>query len=200
MRALSHRFGFTLVEVNLAIGIMAAGVLSMCGLYALGYRENIQSEDDVVSTAYADACIAPIVAALSSPQLTWDDWLKIGASGSGSSQNKVNSNVDALLPENGWDDYVDVIKNSVDEYEFKVVKNPNAIANGVIGKLSSVFSASKISVSPTFPSEYYYALVITRSGSVVQIAFRMGRRREQLMNQPIYVTEVMFQGGWGKTE
>ena len=55
------RKGFTLVEVNLAIFIMAVGVLSMCGLYSLGYRENRQSVEDVASASYADAYLAPLI-------------------------------------------------------------------------------------------------------------------------------------------
>ena len=55
MKRLLSRSGFTLVEVNLAIFIMAVGVLSMCALYGLGYRENRQSEEDVYATASADA-------------------------------------------------------------------------------------------------------------------------------------------------
>ena len=47
----ANKKGFTLVEVNLAIFIMAVGVLSMCGLYSLGYRENRQSVEDVASAA-----------------------------------------------------------------------------------------------------------------------------------------------------
>ena len=78
MKRAFGRFGFTLVEVNLAIFVMAVGVLSMCALYAFGYRENRQSEEDVFATAYADSYLAPLVAGLSSPQLDWDAWKQIG--------------------------------------------------------------------------------------------------------------------------
>ena len=57
--------GFTLVEVCLAIAVMAVGVLSMCGLYTLGYRENRQSVEDVAAAGYADAYLAPLVQGLS---------------------------------------------------------------------------------------------------------------------------------------
>ena len=59
------RRAFTLVEVNLAIFIMATGVLGMVSLYSLGFRENRQSEEDVASAGLADAVFAPLVAGLS---------------------------------------------------------------------------------------------------------------------------------------
>jgi hypothetical protein len=44
------------------------------------------------------------------------------------------------------------------------------------------------------PSEYQYALVVTRRGAVIQLAFRAARRKESLMSQPTFVSEVHFQG------
>ena len=56
---------FTLIEVNLAMLIMAGGILSIVGLYSLGFRENRQSTEDVAGAAYADAVLSPLVMALS---------------------------------------------------------------------------------------------------------------------------------------
>ena len=47
---------------------------------------------------------------------------------------------------------------------------------------------------PSISSDYQYALVLTRQGSVIQLAFRASRRKEALMSQPIFVSEVRFQG------
>ena len=74
--------GFTLVEVCLAIAVMAVGVLSMCGLYTLGYRENRQSVEDVASVAYADAYLSPLVQGLSATNMTWSKWCEIGENAS----------------------------------------------------------------------------------------------------------------------
>ena len=49
---------FTLMEVNLAIMIMAGGILSILGLYSLGYRENSQSREDVAATAKAPVAVS----------------------------------------------------------------------------------------------------------------------------------------------
>ena len=59
------------MEVNLAIFIMAAGVLAMVSLYPLGYRENQQSKDDV--KAAAAAVFNQIRGALSQRSLTWNE-------------------------------------------------------------------------------------------------------------------------------
>lgn len=58
------RKAFTLMEVNLAILVMAGGILSVVGLYSLGFRENRQSAEDVAVAAYADAVISPLVRAI----------------------------------------------------------------------------------------------------------------------------------------
>ena len=78
MKRLLSRSGFTLVEVNLAIFIMAVGVLSMCALYGLGYRENRQSLEDVRGAAVAEANLSLLTAALSSTNMTWKSWTSIG--------------------------------------------------------------------------------------------------------------------------
>ena len=53
------RKAFTLIEVNLAMLVMAGGILSIVGLYAFGFRENRQSREDVAATALADSVMSP---------------------------------------------------------------------------------------------------------------------------------------------
>lgn len=183
--------GFTLVEVNLAIFVMAVGILSICSLYGLGYRENSQSEEDVFATSYADTVLAPLVAALSSPQLSWDDWQQIGQKPNG---DAMAAGVDARWPENGWCAYVDSGGGS----SYRVVSNPKSLADSVFGQLQGALGSSGVSVSnPSVPSEYQYGLVVTRKGGLVQVSFRMSRRPQALLAQPAFVAEVHFQGGFG---
>ena len=47
------RAAFTLMEVNLAIFIMAVGVLAMTSLYPLGFREGVMSLSDVTAAQTA---------------------------------------------------------------------------------------------------------------------------------------------------
>ena len=101
MRAM--RRGFTLVEVNLAIFIMAAGVLAMVSLYSLGMRESRQSVEDVAVAGYADAVFAPLVAKLSATNMTWQGWTSIGSTPQGEG-DKVCDGV--TQGGKGWADYV----------------------------------------------------------------------------------------------
>ncbi len=68
------RAAFTLMEVNLAIFIMAVGVLAMTALYPLGFRESEQSRDDVRAAIVADEVLGKLSAALSSRNITWAKW------------------------------------------------------------------------------------------------------------------------------
>ena len=58
------RAAFTLMEVNLAIFIMAVGVLAMTSLYPLGFRESQQARDDVRAAVVADDVLGQLTAAL----------------------------------------------------------------------------------------------------------------------------------------
>ena len=80
--------GFTLLEVNLAIFIMATGTLAMCALYALGFRESRQSVEDVAAAAFADAYLGPLVQGLSATNMTWSAWRQIGDETSGDPRTK----------------------------------------------------------------------------------------------------------------
>ena len=55
------RKAFTLMEVNLAILIMAGGVLSVVSLFALGYRENRQSREETLVLSYPTSSLFPAI-------------------------------------------------------------------------------------------------------------------------------------------
>ena len=182
--------GFTLVEVCLAITVMAVGVLSMCGLYSLGYRENRQSIEDVAAVSFADVYLAPLVQGLSATNMTWEAWCRIG---SGVTHDMEAKGVaDAVMPNQGgnvgWRCYVGVRNGGY------------YVDSGWRSLASSAFK----SVTDNVPSEYQgeepsvsgfaYGLVVTRRGAVIQLAFRASRREETLMTQPVIVAEVHFQG------
>ena len=87
------------MEVNLAIFIMAVGLLAMVALYPLAYRESRQSQDDVKAAAAADCVLNTLTATLSSRNITWDDWEQ-GISSAIQSQRQ------------GWLTYCDRAQNS----------------------------------------------------------------------------------------
>lgn len=184
--------GFTLVEVCLAISVMAMGLLALCGLYGLGFRESLQSEEDVVSVGLADAYLAPLVQGLSDRNLTWSQWQQIGETPSELGENVAG--IDGILPKKdngiGWGAYVRRDTSANDDFAYRVIGNPSGLASEVFEKLPHKGSAPSL-------GEYHCGLVATRHGGVVQLAFRASRRSQTLMTQPVYVVEVRFQGTIG---
>ena len=169
---------FTLMEVNLAILIMAGGVLSILGLYSLGYRENRQSREDVASAAYADAVMSPLVMALSATNLKWSTF----------------RNIQRRPSEEGWSDYFN--KRGI------AISSPESLAksaySGILGSLGSAGSANrpKSEWPSTASGGLKAGLVILHDegSSVVKIGFRATKNPAQLFAMPLYYTEVRFQG------
>ncbi len=189
----SMRRGFTLVEVNLAIFIMAAGVLAMVSLYSLGMRESRQSVEDVAIAGYADAVFAPLVAKLSATNMTWEGWTSIGSTPQGEGE-KVCDGV--TQGGKGWSDYVQKV-GSDSSGLYRVDSGCTAKAQQAFQEIAraSLKGSPNLAISwPTLPSDYFYGLVATRTGATISLAFRASRRRDALMSQPVYYTEVHYQG------
>ena len=168
------RKAFTLIEVNLAILVMAGGILSIVGLYALGFRENRQSTEDVASAAYADAVLSPLVMALSATNVTWQQF------------NSIKS-----YPDNtGWAAYFN--------NDGIVVNDPEPKAQGVYSHVSgAVGNPDSILTWPTTSSGGLKAGIVlmhTHDSAIVRIAFRATKLPAMLLSAPIYYTEVRFQG------
>lgn len=171
--------GFTLMEVNLAVFIMAVGVLAMVGLYPLGFRESQQAQDDVAGAILADAVLNPIVAALSSTNITWQTWNNI-CGGQGKS-----------VPTKGWKAFC------TDENSY--IPGGNITGNEVIGRVRNAYSGGGQFDFPqsgtTAANGLFYGLVATQTDvNTIRIGFRAARRKSQLFVQPFYYTEVHFQG------
>ena len=186
------RSAFTLMEVNLAILIMATGVLGMVSLYSLGFRESLQSRDDVAGTGYADAYLAPLVAGLSATNMVWSKW----TSGDNTPPGDGKNMCDSVWPPDGWAAYAQEGQKNEGEKKtlmFQVNRSCNTTADGVfrdlMDKVQSPFQISQPSAKPPF-----YALVATRRGGTISLAFRASHRLEQLLSQPVFYTEVRFQG------
>ena len=54
----SSRHGFSLIEVNLAVFVMAVGILALMGLFPTGLRESMQSRADLKQTMFADYALS----------------------------------------------------------------------------------------------------------------------------------------------
>ena len=175
------RQGFTLIEVNLAMLIMAGGILSIVGLYAFGFRENSQSREDIAATALADSVISPLVMAISSTNLVWSKFAQ--------AKN--------FPDENGWEQYL----NSDGE----VTANPQGQAEQVFAETMNWISGcakGPFEVDTAFPSAAMNGtglkcgLVVQhdRDSAVVRISFRATKLPGALMTMPLFYTEVRFQG------
>ena len=178
---------FTLIEVNLAMLIMAGGILSIVGLYALGFRENRQSREDVAATAMADSFISPLVAALSATNVLWSSFKEIGNYPNSGNQEK------------GWGEYFN--------------KKTGIVEDDPTGKARTAFTsaindalkgASGYKGDTSFPEDalngtgMYPALVVLHDedSAIVRIGFRAVKKTllGQLMSMPLFYTEVRFQG------
>lgn len=195
MMKFSVRGGFTLLEVNLAIFIMATGVLVMCGLYSMGFRENRQSVEDVAGAAFADAYLGPLVQGLSATNMQWSSWVQIGNKPGDGQAERV---IDGVIPKSGnrlgWGAYVETGKNDDGSRYYRVSRSWQSLADGAFNDVRSRLPSPYNGSAPSIPSDYCYALVVTRRGASIQLAFRVSRRRDSLLSQQVFVSEVHFQG------
>lgn len=72
-----RRCGFSLVEVNMAIFVMAMGILSIAVLYPLGLRENAQGYADLKQASFADFLLNQAVAAAQMTNVKWSAWEQV---------------------------------------------------------------------------------------------------------------------------
>jgi Tfp pilus assembly protein PilV len=172
---------FTLIEVNLAMLIMAGGILSIVGLYAFGFRENRQSREDVAATALADSVMSPLVMALSATNTKWSTF----------------RNLKNYPSDYGWRDYFD--SNGV------VSQDPQSKAQSVFSSvMGAIGHEGSFDGDKSFPSAAMSgtgmscALVVLHDedSAIVKIAFRAVKSDMpgQLLGMPLFFTEVRFQG------
>lgn len=174
------RKAFTLIEVNLAMLIMATGILTIVGLYAFGYRESRQSREDVAATALADTIVSQVVSVLGSSDLKWSVFKDI-----------------PNIPEEGWTEYFD-------ENTGLVKDDPTNRARSVFSQIMSQAKSAGVNstVDLSLPQAaidkagMMWGLVIThKKGSpLVGVAFRATKQPGTLLAMPLYYCEVRFQG------
>jgi len=68
------RAGFSLMEVNMAVFVMAIGILSMVALFPLGLRESTQGQADITQAMFGDYLLNQAVAAASLTNFPWSQW------------------------------------------------------------------------------------------------------------------------------
>ena len=168
---------FTLIEVNLAMLIMAGGILSIVGLYAFGFRENRQGREDVAAAAFADAVVSPLVMAIGSTNVTWNSFKR-----------------KFYFPsEEGWGAYFNG--------DGIVASDPKGMAQGAYGQVKSWLnynqSLPSYSTAETAAKMTYGIVIIhPENSATASIAFRAAPEGQfgQLLAMPLFFTEVRFQG------
>jgi hypothetical protein len=117
MKTLRLNNGFSLIEVNMAVFVMAVGVLSMAVLYPLGLRESTQGQADLKQSMFADCVLNQVVALASQTNVTWNSWKNIP---------RANN-----FTEGGWQDVKDLppLKTDTGEAVFSKVKIPSEMAS-----------------------------------------------------------------------
>ena len=166
--------GFTLMEVNMAILIMAGGILAMVSLYSLGYRENRQSREDVLGAALADQVLSPLVMAASSTNVLWETFSRLGN----------------YPGDKGWAEYFK-------ENTGLVTEDPHNKAKQAYDGFLNALNAADVP-NVVFPNKDNLScgLVIMheQDSPVVKFAFRATSKPGQLLSMPVYYTEAHFQG------
>lgn len=170
------------MEVNIAIFVMSVGILSMVSLYSLGYREQSQSREDVEAAVMAENFLAPLVSMLSSPELGWQKF------------NSVKS-----TPENGWSGYIIEDRSSSKTIVApRVIKDVNSKAIKAFNEIASKCKTASYNFSvPSLGSDDLKAALVVsheENSPIIRLAFRSGKRGGSLLSQPLYYTEVHFQG------
>lgn len=170
---------FTLIEVNLAIMVMAVGVLGIISLYAFGFREERQSREDVASAAYADAVMGPLVTALTATNVKWSVFRRLPDSPG----------------EHGWGHYLQNRSTG------KVVSDPEGIAQSAYTRTISALNLGEgfptgFQVSRQKAGNLRAALVVMHDedSAIVRISFRAVDKSNLLFSAPLYYTEARFQG------
>ncbi len=164
---MNMRRAFTLMEINLAMLIMATGVLAVVGLYSMGFRESQQSTDDVASAAYAEAVISPLVRYFSDTNMTWDAF----------------KNLKSKPSDAGWRDYLETKSG-----------NNIGVRSGTLGVAQSAFGSSWPSSAAGGLKAAGLVILHDENSAVVRIGFRAAESDDKLMAAPLYYTEVRFQG------
>ena len=174
---------FTLVEVTLAMGIMAVGIMSVVGLYAFGFRESGQSREDVGATAVADAVLGQLSMAISATNLNW----------------RLFKDLPSYPSDEGWGYFINRNTGLVSSDPTSQAKSD---FSSFMGRLSGAVVGGSLDCDTAFPSAVLSStglkcgLVILheRDSAIVRIGFRAMKQQQSLLSAPMFYTEVKFQG------
>jgi len=71
------RAGFTLMEVNIALLIMAIGLLGLLSLFPVGLRQGDSASSDTMQATFADQILSGVRANAQLVTTNWDGWVTL---------------------------------------------------------------------------------------------------------------------------
>lgn len=176
------RRAFTLIEVTLAMGILATGVLAIVGLYAYGYRESAQSREDVGATAVADAVLSQLTMAVSATNLKWSVFKELGSYPS----------------DEGWGHFIDRTTGRITGDPTSQAKSDfssfmGRLSGGCVGALDCDTAFPNTALSST-GLECGLVILHEPDSAIVRIGFKAMKQKQSLLTAPMFYTEAKFMG------
>jgi len=157
------------MEVNMAIFVMAIGILGLVALFPLGLRESTQGQADLKQSMFADYMLNQAVAAAARSDVPWSEWKSWANSYRPPEKSTVTLN-DKSVP-NFIRKYLD--KHDPDWANAPVENKQYKIACCLVPGYSDRMMGIMVMSSDLVKSVSEYS---------------------QFSNNPIYYAEVMFQG------
>jgi len=189
--------GFSLMEVNIAVFVMATGVLAIVGLFPLGMRESILSQMDFKRAMFADYVLNIAVAAACSTNVTWNEWHSWA-----NTYNTLNVDINR-----GWNENVGRSSKCVPDFIWTTGESGEG---GRLGEAISAYGNKQNTgfqhASNTRDLTYaVYCVVVPgfsdRTMGIMVRSLEMDTRkmsdeekRRRLEIQPVYYAEARFQG------
>jgi len=168
MKKRRKQIGFSLIEINMAVFVMAVGILGMIALYPLGLRESTQGQADLKQSMFADYVLNQLVAAASQTNITWSEWTDI-------------RNIDNFPEVSDGSDYY----------------LPSFLKNLISGKLKipgndweDMSKHYKIACCLVPGASDRIMGIMVQSTEMTEVITKYS----QMSNNPTYYAEVMFQG------
>jgi hypothetical protein len=176
MKHTRRKAGFSLMEINMAVFVMAVGILGMITLFPLGLNEGVQGRADLKQSMFADHALNQVTALLSSTNVYWTKWID--------------------LNHTCWPERVEIGQA---EYPLADLSN---LGGGLDAEqeLSKLLDGWKIGGENMTKKHYrvFFDLTDGPSSKVMGIGVRStetDKTKYQLYtNNPLYYAEVLFQG------
>lgn len=181
---MKKKFGFSLIEVNMAIFVMAIGVLAVASLFPLGLRENMNAVEDMTESIFADGLLNQAVGIASGRNVKWSEWNDddknpiIRDIGGGTSKGLT---CDKFRSQDSFSDLPGFLRRDM--------KMPSLVSDG-----SDKNGVRHFRIACCRPPAHSGRVM----GIMVQCTTEDAYDRNDYSNRPIYYAEAYFQGDYEK--